>query len=65
MAELITADAVKKIFHLVIPEHALIFNIFFLGKIFYDQNSLIRYFRFFNTEFKKFFIGCIKPMKTN
>src|SRR5207249_10889561 len=51
-------------FHLVIPQHALIFHFFFFSKVFNDKDRLISYLRFFNTELKKFFLRSIKPVKS-
>src|SRR6478672_3503429 len=56
---------VKKLFYLVIPQKALILDLFFFGKIFYDEDSLVRYFRFLDPEFKVFFFGSSLPVKPN
>src|SRR6266498_2026883 len=65
MAWLITSNTMKQVFYLVIPQHALIFQFFFFSKIFYHQDSLISYFRFFNAEFKIFSLWSINPMESN
>ncbi len=53
----------KQILDLVIPEHALVLDIFFLGKILDHQDGLIGDLRLFDPEFKIFFAGGVEPVK--
>lgn len=62
---LLITKAVKKIFYLVPPELGLVFDVFFIGKILYQQYGLIGDVRFFYAKFKELFDGRIGPVEAH
>jgi len=57
------AQSVEEVFHLVAPQLALILDLTFVRKIFYNEDGLVRDFGFFDTELKEFFLRSVLPVK--
>ena len=54
-------EAVEKVFDLVVPERALVLDVFFLGKIGHNQDCLVGNLGFFNPELEIFTLGGVQP----
>lgn len=55
----------EKVLHLIAPELALVLDFAFVGEVFDDEDGLVGYFGFFDSEFEVFFFGSVGPMEAD